>query len=289
MLRAFILNSSLNQNLRRFTSACQKSQSPDLLIRKIKPNLIVWDIDGTICLNKEHVDLSKISIGLRVGDENASFELEKHLKYLESQTSAPIFGLTYNFFPHFDLLLKYLLAQNARIVFYSAGTQIRNTALINDMFLKNTFDSKTLDILLTKDQFKIYSRGDLVSGKKDLKPLLKSNENICDAVLMEDDLDFSVWGQAFLFKPPIDFKNYGYYFLGVFLTYFNHPNCENMTLYEFTVKNEWYREDRSYYGRDDKTPLMPYFMEMIKIGLNEVRKTVPEAIFYDTSIPSWYH
>jgi hypothetical protein len=150
-------------------------------------------------------------------------------------------------------------------------------------------------------QFRIISRdmtvvanGDRV--KKDLTVLLEDNEALENVILIEDRTTFMHPGQdpcILVYESngcneydtsysdlsmKLFAKNTSYYLLGIFKQYFESGKYDQLSLRE-SIKLIL-STDTTPYEPTRSMPIYPVQLELIRSGLQEVRKTVPEALFY---------
>jgi hypothetical protein len=168
--------------------------------------------------------------------------------------------------------MDYLVAQNARVTFFSAGSEYRNELLIDEI-LQRIMDS-SYDELVGDGQFKIHSQS---HGKKDLTKVLNESETLNDAILVDDKDTLCVEGQEAFIKSPTGFMNLGYYFLGIFMTYFESSQYQSTSLREFLSHQH---SANCTANNSTNAPTIQFQVEMILKGLKQVRTVNEEALFY---------
>lgn len=192
-------------------------------------------------------------------------------------------------------MFKYLLSQkHTRIAFFSAGTDDRNEVLIST-FLTIILGDEVYNSLKSQGQFDIFSRNHMKerSSQKDLSLVLKpeNDERISDIILVDDYECCAMPGeQSFYIRTlfiaeggDIRWKNNMYYFMGVFNTYFESSQYETIPLRESIAQMiPLAGHPFLYCDKEglDYFPTPEFHAEMVAIGLEEVRKTKPEAQSY---------
>ena len=100
---------------------------------------MAFDIDGTLC---HHVSNAK------------KFE-EAISKNTDCATITDSYGSLYVFKPHVELLFRYLLAEGARITFFSIGVKNRNVYLMDQLLIR-FYGQDRYDELVREGQFKVF-------------------------------------------------------------------------------------------------------------------------------------
>ncbi|XP_065218528.1 uncharacterized protein LOC135844298 isoform X1 [Planococcus citri] len=273
--------------------------------------VVVFDIDNTLCyswLSSEEREEKTIRKSL---SECPIIVWNQHYSKDGSIDRYP-----HVFLPHLKILFDYLLEQGVRIVFFSSGPKERNLTVIPEL-LMSFWGSEKFEALKAKGQFDIFSKDHMRKGRtapgeqgnyvKDLKVVVGDGETLLDAILVEDDPSFVAHDQkpclyiidltdlmfsAIMDKDEIDKNkqqysmwrgksdifclNSVYYMLGVFKTYFENENYKVLPLREGLNQlvpkkpcyGDFFEEENSFVD------------DMINLGLSEVRKLVPDAVYY---------
>jgi hypothetical protein len=259
------------------------------------PNVIVFDIDGVLCWQKD-VEL---------------FNLDE-LEIDHSECPLVVFSWTemdyiHCFVPYLDVLIDYLINAGSRIAFFSAGPECRNNIVIERLLIK-LFGEERYKELKYDGQFEVFSPKDMresipAHGEththciKDLSIVLKDNETILDSILIEDQSLYSAWDQRpcivglvlenllYDLKETNFSKNAVYYLLGVFTEYFNNnPDFLPLKLWVenfFLEKNNQYSiHSQIEFNRQVcyvPQTTDPWVVNLINSGLIEVQKKYPDA------------
>lgn len=262
------------------------------------PNVIVFDIDGVLCWQKE-VELF------------SSDELEED----HSECPLVVFSweemdYTHCFIPYLDVLIDYLINAGSRIVFFSAGPECRNNAVIEKLLIK-LFGEDRYKELKCDGQFEVFSpkdmresiptHGEIYNNRiKDLNIVLKDDETILDSILIEDQSLYAAWDQRpcivglvlenllFESKETNFSKNAAYYLLGIFIEYFN--NNQDFLPLKLWVENFFLEKNNEYSMHSQVecnrqvcyVPQItdPWVLNLINSGLSEVQKKYPDASLF---------
>lgn len=251
--------------------------------------VVVFDIDSTLCKSN------------LIGAESIEYAKMNHAE-------CPLIEWRYYnhlFLPHLRILFDYLLKQGVRIVFFSSAGEERNVTVIPKL-LTSFYGDERYETLKSEGQFAIFSDEQMRKGThrhlregnyvKDLGVVIRDGESILDVILVEDDRSFVAHDQqpylyimdlgfywylsknkSFFDEGPTNFSmNSTYYMLGIFMTYFGHEKFYKLPLRE-GIKQILPADWENYYSSFIKHP---FSREMIDIGLLEVQKQVPDAVFY---------
>lgn len=269
-----------------------------MIQEKRRRYVAVFDIDDALC---------------RVIDETQELELIK--KY---SPECPI--ITYihtgdrfkgdyihSFSPYLNILFEYLIERGVRIVFFSSALKERNLSVIPEL-LTSFWGAARYQTLKSEGQFEIFSRDNLRLGLhlgregncvKDLRIVIEKDESLLDAVLIENDSSYTAYDQEpciyviDLFLAYLDerrdkeanfyhfAKNSAYYIIGLFKTYFEHEKYNKLPFREGLdqILPTDLRESYSFFKQH------PFADKMIRIGLEEVQKKVPDARLYKSLDP----
>lgn len=215
---------------------------------------VVFDIDDTICWNNS---LDKVT-------------LTSNAECIKKLLLTPDHRL-YTFVPYFDILLKYLLSMGCCIQFFSAGRASRNFTLL-ESYLSDSrvFGQESFEQLRAMGHFVIYSRHDLINGKKRL--MRDNNHSLNDIILVDDLPSFAEasTGEGAIIQVPagVWLKNHTYYLLGYFMEYFEYGG----SLREFVT---------SLKHNCGPFPWVPWDIDRMTLrGLQAVRTIRPEAVYY---------
>ncbi|XP_065218529.1 uncharacterized protein LOC135844298 isoform X2 [Planococcus citri] len=273
-----------------------------------RSRVVVFDIDGTLC--KSNVwDKEKKIILVR-----KSFPECPIIDWKPRWFDGSIGRYPHVFLPHLKILFDYLLQQGVRIVFFSAACKERNLTVIPEL-LTSFWGNEKFEALKAEGQFDIFSeehcrkgavRGHEGNYVKDLKVVFREGETILDVILVEDDASYVAHDQKPCLRiinlrcwritdkdkveevdeiycdwegKSINFcLNSVYYMLGVFKTYFGHEKYKVLPLREGL--NQLLPKEACY-GNDDVFFAKHSFADdMINLGLSEVQKVVPNAMYY---------
>ncbi|XP_065218636.1 uncharacterized protein LOC135844387 isoform X8 [Planococcus citri] len=270
-----------------------------------RSRVVVFDIDGTLCRNSIWKETEEII--------RKSFPECPIIDWNQHYSDGSIGRTPYVFLPHLNILFEYLLEQGVRIVFFSSAIKERNLAVIPGL-LKSFWGSEKFEALKAEGQFEILSQDHLRKGRtapgegnyvKDLKVVVRDGETLLDAILVEDDYTFAAHDQKpYLYIIDITFwyirdkdeaekedKRYGhwvektsnfclnsiYYMLGVFKTYFGHEKYKVLPLREGLnqlLPKEAHGNSCDFFAKHS------FADDMINLGLSEVQKLVPDAMYY---------
>jgi hypothetical protein len=242
----------------------------------VPKRVVVFDIDDTLCNLYNNLNCSKFS-------------------FVVSGCPASYFA-----FPHLDSLTNYLLSKNVRIAIFSAGVEYRNLPLCESLFT-SIYGANKYQNLKTEGQFEVFSRhhhqklGNEMISDKDLRIVLKPDETIDNSLLIDDKFYCCMSGQEnnFTIVPEIiGFQNYGYYFIGLFKSYFESDLCDKLSMSQFmsekiifhlAEETHWENEEarQNYIKQRQQSISIQFILDMVKMGLGEVRKTTPNAVVYD--------
>jgi hypothetical protein len=250
------------------------------MITDLSKFVIVFDIDGIICRPQS-----------KQLDEDI-FQDQKyfHMSNPECPAAITIQNLElqyiYYFPPYLDVLFRYLINSNCRIVFFSAANEARNTLLLTKL-LTNIMGSADYQQLKSSGQFNIFSSHHLtLYNKKDISIVLNEHEDLNNSVLIDDQVQnalentacisaFNLYSWEFSYKDNDSFfalaKNNAYYLLGIFINYFN--NQQNLSLKDWLIKININKKYLSNISTN-------FVQEMISLGLDQVKQYYPDAIFY---------
>lgn len=211
------------------------------------------------------------------------------------------------FAPHLDVLIEYLISNGSRIAFFSAGHYSRNNVVINELLIELLGEERYTE-LKSAGQFDIFSANDMREASyefgetgnyvKDLNIILKDQETSQNSILIEDNINYAAYDQqpcimaiplgdwSFLLEDESEHsfsKNAVYYLLGIFSHYFNLG--EDLPPLRVWVER-FFLEQTGSEGHFLKKCYMPQstdqlVLEMINLGLQEVQKKHPDAIFYN--------
>lgn len=269
-----------------------------MIQEKARRYVAVFDIDDALC---------------RVIDDTEQLELIK--KY---SPECPIITYTHtgdrfkgdyihSFSPYLNILFEYLIKQGARIAFFSSALKERNISVVPEL-LTSFWGEARYQTLKSEGQFEIFSRDNLRLGLgvgregncvKDLSIVIQKDESLLDAVLIENDSSYTAYDQEpcidviDLFSAYLDerrdkeenfyhfAKNSAYYIIGIFKTYFEHAKYNKLPFREGLdqILPTDRRESYSFFKQH------PFADKMIRIGLEEVQKKVPDARLYKSLDP----
>jgi hypothetical protein len=260
----------------------------DTLDREKSNYVIVFDIDGTLC--------NQVYSYKNIEKVKALHPECLIIPYLHKND-------TYNhiFIPYLQILMNYLITFGSRIVFFSSAIEDRNSKVITTL-LEETLGKEQYQLLKYQGQFDILSKqhmrpgndelGEYGNNIKDFTQVIKNDETLLDAILIEDQPSYAAYDQ----QPCISIidverwavecgnesryafpKNTIYYLLGLFKTYFDNSAYRQLPLREGIGKILLQQKSEGYIGGMEQSP---FVHAMIDLGLNEVRKTYPDAIFY---------
>ena len=292
---------------------------------KKKKFVIVFDLDGVIC----KPPMSGFPSGL-CSLMTQSAEIDQ-FPQLHPECPLPILFKSrveeyYHFFPpYLDVLIKYLIENGSRIVFFSAGNEDRNKFLV-DALLSTILGRQYYQQLKEKGQFSVFSSNNLrrsyhlhetgvgmIHGHyvKDLAQVLQDDEVIENSILVEDQPAYAAfnskpcimslilyqWDILSFNDSELSFpKNNVYYLLGIFISYFDSDKSLSLSLREGIEKiyQEKVSPDHLKNGNAPLEKFHPFVLEMISLGLLEVQKQRPDAVFYGTKciegkVMSKYH
>ncbi|XP_065218635.1 uncharacterized protein LOC135844387 isoform X7 [Planococcus citri] len=270
-----------------------------------RSRVVVFDIDGTLCYARHMGEKEEII--------RKSFPECPIIDWNERLFDGSIYRTPHVFLPHLKILFDYLLEQGVRIVFFSSGPKERNLTVIPEL-LTSFWGCEKFKALKAEGQFDIFSEEhtrerafpDETGGYvKDLKVVIRDGETLSDAILVEDDYTFAAHDQKpYLFIIDLTFwritdkdeaekedKGYGiwvgktsnfcvnsiFYMLGVFKTYFGHEKYKVLPLREGLnqlLPKEAYKNGSEFFAKHS------FADDMINLGLSEVRKLVPNAMYY---------
>ncbi|XP_065218631.1 uncharacterized protein LOC135844387 isoform X3 [Planococcus citri] len=223
------------------------------------------------------------------------------------------------FLPHLKSLFGYLLEQGVRIIFFYSDTdKNRGAEAVTALqeLLTLFWGSEIFAELKAEGQFDIFTEEHLLKGTsrdegndlkdlKDLRLVIRGSETLLDAILVEDDrnyalddqkpclyiIDLTRWlitdkdkigknkeRESFWGKKSDNFPlNSVYYMLGVFKTYFENEKYKKLPLREaldILLPKEAKAKSVDFFKTHS-------FVDcMINLGLSEVRKVVPSAMYY---------
>jgi hypothetical protein len=277
-------------------------------INTLKNNVVVFDIDETLCFGHHVMGRNKSTDAVQAEYNHRNPECAiLSFKYDDSSS-------WYVFRPYLYILLDYLLKKEVRMAFFSAGIEERNIPLISQL-LSQTMGEKEYESLISKGQFRVFSRHHMRKVRphesgvqvystgtyvKDLTPIMHNatqNRNgladtIDDMILVDDNPSYCAQGQAVCIYTPgsyielepqhmriaeLRLKNNFYYFLGLFMTCFENDSFKTMSLRE-RISCAIKLDER--YDPKHQIPDPNFEIQMSVLGLAEVRKTHPEAVFY---------
>jgi hypothetical protein len=228
--------------------------------------VVVFDIDETLCA---FIHGKTILAGCTTTHEinGLSDDLKTHF---------------YSSIPHLDCVVKYLLSKSIRIAIFSAASETRNLKLSQAIFihvLGNDYRKLT-----SVGQFRVFSKHHQISYKKDLSIVLREGEHLENCLLIDDNTDICKKGQEnnFVLVPVnvIGFQNLAYYYLGLFKSYFDSDICETQSISQFMSEHiKMCKTGELEYCQRSNVSIQ-FALDMVKIGLKEVRNSVPNAAFY---------
>ena len=251
--------------------------------------VIVFDIDGVICKPSE----SEFSFQYIV-DNITDFQT-MHPECPPPATFSYQDTTYYHYFPpYLEILFNYLINNNCRIVFFSAAAEDRNIIILEKLLLE-LFSTEKYRQLKATGQFDIFSSHhlrpgipsvDLNGAVKDLAIVLQEEEDINNSVLIEDQpcyassntpcitaLNLYQWDLLVMNNSPLCFvKNNTYYLLGIFSNYFNNKQYLSSSL------KAW--SQQLYINKKPFDTNTTFVRDMILLGLHEINKQNPEAVFY---------
>ena len=271
----------------------------------MKKSIVVFDIDDAICMIGNSYELEAIKA--------ANPECPIVMYKCEKSEQYP-----HLFVPYLQVLFEYLIKNGARVVFFSSAVEHRNISVIPQL-LVNILGEERYALLKSQGQFAIFSKQHVRPGKpwhsregnyvKDLKTVIAEGEDLENAVLIEDQPSYVAHDQepcisvldCLYWKPTytnakddgqgILPKNTVYYLLGLFKTYFENKDYAQMPLRKGIARI--FPSTPAHYDYMHKVKPGPLFYanhldgdnsqfiyDMICLGLDEVRKTDPEAILY---------
>lgn len=250
------------------------------MITDLSKFVIVFDLDGIICrpqAKQLHEDTQIDQTCFNLANPECPVSL-----LIPSNTSQYI----YYFPPYLDVLFRYLINSNCRIIFFSAANEARNTLLVTKL-LTNIMGYIDYPQLKYSGQFNIFSNHHLtLHNKKDISIVLNEHEDLNNSVLIDDQIQnaientscisaFNLYSWDFSHKDHDSFfslaKNNAYYLLGIFINYFN--NQQNLSLKDWLIKININKKDLS------DIPVN-FIKQMISLGLEQVKQYYPDAIFY---------
>jgi hypothetical protein len=258
--------------------------------------VIVFDIDDTIC---------KRFFSPYYGSNEKSAETVKKVKLSNPEAPSGMWDDDhYLCLPYLDSLFNYLIDHKARIVFFSAGIEERNIALLEQV-MPQYLGKESYETLKAQGQFKIFSRGDLTETSyenpgegryfKDLNKVINNGLGQKNAILIDDDRSYIPSSQR-TYIQPLDLSDWNvfarskegykcfagngaYYLLGIFKEYFEKEQYSAIKLQDGITKV--YKERGvSIFKEYHAKPQNPFVRAMVYIGLEEVQKTHPEAALY---------
>ncbi|XP_065218632.1 uncharacterized protein LOC135844387 isoform X4 [Planococcus citri] len=273
-----------------------------------RSRIVVFDIDNTLCY----------SLYLSGGEEKIiqmSFPECPIIDWNRRLYDDSFLRYPHVFLPHLKILFEYLLEQGVRIVFFSSGPKERNLTVIPEL-LTSFWGCEKFEALKAEGQFDIFSEEHRREGTspdegnyvKDLKVVIRDGETLLDAILVEDDykiaahdqklflyiIDLSLWSikdkekmrknegrDGFWGKKTSNFPvNSVYYMLGVFKTYFGHEKYKVLPLREGLNQLLPKEAQEAHKNPCDFFAKHSFADDMINLGLSEVRKVVPDAMYY---------
>jgi len=265
----------------------------DILDQGNRHYVIVFDMDNTLC---NHI---------------SSYEPIDNIKSLHPECLMIPYlykdkGIYYHIFiPYLQILIHYLIQFGSRIVFFSSAIEDRNSKVIPTL-LEEILGKEHYQLLKSQGQFDILSKQHMRSRNdalgaygnniKNCTQVIKNNETLLDAILIEEQpsyaalnqkssisiIDVEHWAVACENESKYAFpKNMIYYLLGIFKTYFGNSAYRKLPLRKGIEKILLQKKAEEYIESMDQSP---FVHAMINLGLNEVRKTYPKAIFYGQKI-----
>ncbi|TSJ80491.1 MAG: hypothetical protein NMK33_03220 [Candidatus Cardinium sp.] len=255
-----------------------------MIQEKKRRYIAVFDIDDALC---------------RVIEQTEKIELLK--KY---SPECPIITYIHNgdrfkgeythiFSPYLNILFEYSIEKGVRIAFFSSAIKERNISVIPELLI-SFWDEAQYQKLKSGRQFDIFSREDLRYCVKDLSVVIQKDESLLDAVLIENDPSYTAYDQEpciyviDLFssylkercKEEENFyhfsKNSSYYIIGLFKTHFEYKKYKNLP-FRVGLDQILPTDRKEYYSFFKEHP---FAHKMMRIGLEEVQKKVPDAILY---------
>ncbi|XP_065225931.1 uncharacterized protein LOC135849421 [Planococcus citri] len=267
--------------------------------------VVVFGINNTLCYSRYLCEDEEEII-------RKSFPECSIIDWNEHYGTGEIARHAHVFLPHLKILFDYLLEQSVRIVFFSHAPKERNSTVIPQL-LTSFWGSEKFEALKAKGQFDIFSEEHLrkrtTRGEgnkvKDLKVVIRNDETLLDAIVVVDEcsyaahdqkpclfiIDLSFWKitdknemdevEAKCAIPDGIFQNFPvnsvYYMLGVFKTYFGHEKYKVLPLREGL--NQLLPKE----ARENQLEFFTthsFADDMINLGLSEVQKLVPDAMYY---------
>ncbi|XP_065206919.1 uncharacterized protein LOC135836185 [Planococcus citri] len=268
-----------------------------------RSRVVVFDIDDTLCKSD--------FIGIRAGEKALKIAIKNHPEcpfiFSDEWEDRSFMRKLHVFLPYLQIVFDYLLQQGVRIVFFSCSMKKRNVSVIPELLI-SFWGREKFEALKAKGQFEIFSAEhvrpcttfqDEGTCVKDLKVVIRGDETLSDAILVEGVISFAAYDQ----KPVLNIielkewclsDNYRhiplsragksnnfplnsvYYMFGVFRTYFENEKFKVLPL----------REGLRQILPEDACSLISFFLkhsfanDMIELGLSEVQKVVPDAIYY---------
>ncbi|XP_065218630.1 uncharacterized protein LOC135844387 isoform X2 [Planococcus citri] len=286
-----------------------ESSDDDVVTSSTRSRIVVFDIDGTLCIGS-YVEEKEEEIIKKWLPECPIIVWNEAEEYYGTTRTV---RHPHIFLPHLKILFDYLLEQDVRIVFFSANHRETRNLIVIPELLTSFWGSEKFEALKAKGQFDIFSlkhcRKRAVRGEgtyvKDLKVVLRDGETLLDVILVDDDYSFAAHDQK-PFLSIIDLglwqikdkdeveKNRGkcgiwrgkssnfclnsvYYMLGVFNTYFGNEKYKALPLREGLnqlIPEESFKCPLDFFAKHS------FADDMINLGLTEVRKLVPNAVYY---------
>jgi hypothetical protein len=156
---------------------------------------------------------------------------------------------------------------------------------MNNIFT-HVFGETEYNKLVSEGQFQVFSkhhRLNKYSSNKDLLIVLKDDEQLENALLIDDYNYCCKPGQEknFILVPSIiGFQNLAFYYIGLFKSYFDSDNCTTKSISQFMSENIQIQKTGVFLGCQKTDVSIQFVLDMVKIGLDEVRKSKPNAAFY---------
>ncbi len=273
--------------------------------------VVVFDLDGTLC-SRNTVRYLKLAEELA----NQFKKFNRCSECITYQTFDRKYS-NYFFLPYLDVLFNFLIENNFKIVFFSAGGIDRNRVVISTL-LKNIFSEFKYAELKKVGHFLIYSYDDISARYKKIEHLLceKYSVSIDDIILIEDVCEFSHPDERpclmvlksynrfdnILFTDITESlnlmindavcyeKNFSFYFIGIFQTYLNQYSDQKLKsglkslfadLADFDYETFKLVVDDAneqlFLGLEDFTQNKDFQFDMIDLGFREVIKSHPKA------------
>ena len=253
---------------------------------------MVFDIDDTMCFTFPYYQREEVLLRLpHCTVKRIEYDYERTLKIKH-----------YAFLPHFEIVLKYLLSQDCYVDFFSLGISERNIPLIETYLADNTVLGKSMyNQMKRAGQFRVFSRHNSFDGQtKNLMQLRRPGQTINDIILVDDSLrspDVDRGEGAFIqylrWNYSIDCTwalNFPYCLIGLFKSYFESShNSGSLRQYVSQLKLKTLSGPNLDSGSINHSVALwnvpVNYRKFIKIGLNEVRKTKPDAIYFTAGDP----